>query len=178
MRKLVLCAIGTFLGASVALATAAGAQDAGSAYLNAGFQRLSVDTVTGDIAGIPVTVESSDHNALVLRGGYDIDTYFGAEAEIVWGLGSENLTVNGVTVPIEVSVNHAFGAFGKAQFPIAEGIGIHGRLGFVSAEGEATATSGRYPGNRRAVRRRAGLRLGLRNRRGRRLRGPFRLDPV
>ena len=137
MRQLVLCAIGTFLGASVAMATAAGAQDAGSAYLNAGFQRLSVDTVTGNVEGLSVTVPSSDHNALVLRGGYDFMTYLGAEAEVVWGLGSENVNVDfsGVTIPTEISVDRAFGAFSKVQFPVAEGIGIHGRLGFVSAEG-------------------------------------------
>lgn len=85
MRRLALCAIGTCLGAAVAVATAAGAQDAGSPYVNAGFQRLSVDTITGNVEGIPVTIPSSDHDALVLRGGYDFGDYFGAEAEIVWG---------------------------------------------------------------------------------------------
>lgn len=48
-----------------------------------------------------------------------------------------NRDVGGVPVPTEISIDRAFGAFGKAQFPIAEGIGIYGRLGFVSAEATA-----------------------------------------
>ena len=140
MRKLLVCAVAATLGAAVW--TSAHAQQAGTAYVNAGFQRLSVDAVTESVEGIAVTLPSSDHNALVLRGGYDFETYLGAEAEIVWGLGSEdvNLNVGGVQIPTEISVDHAFAAYGKVQFPIAEGIGIHGRLGFVSAEAEATAT--------------------------------------
>ena len=140
MKKLFACAAGMFLGATVA--AAAYAQEAGSPYVNAGFQRLSVDAITGNVDGMSFSVPSSDHNALVLRGGYDFETYLGAEAEIVWGLGSESVTVSGggATVPVEISVDRAFGVFGKAQFPIAEGIGIHGRLGFVSAEAEASAT--------------------------------------
>ena len=138
VKGLVACAAGMVFGAAVA--ASAHAQEAGGAYVNAGVQRLSVDTVTSNVGGLSVTVPSSDHNALVLRGGYDFMTYLGAEAEVVWGLGSENVNVDvsGVQIPTEISVDRAFGVFGKAQFPIAEGIGIHGRLGFVSAEGEAT----------------------------------------
>lgn len=138
MRKLLVCALGAIVGA-VAW-TSAHAQQAGTSYVNAGFQRLSMDAVSGNVEGLSLTVPSSDHDALVLRGGYDFETYLGAEAEIVWGLGSENVnvTADGVTVPVELSVERAFGAFGKVQFPIAEGIGIHGRLGVVSAEAEAT----------------------------------------
>lgn len=137
MRKLLVCAVAATLG-TVAW-TSAHAQQAGTACVNAGFQRLSVDAVTDG----SLTLPSSDHNALVLRGGYDFETYLGAEAEIVWGLGSESVNVsgNGRTVPVEISVDRAFGAYGKVQFPVAEGIGIHGRLGFVSAEAEATATA-------------------------------------
>ena len=59
MRQLVLCAVGTFLGASVAMATAAVAQEAGKAYVNAGFQRLSMSGVTDDSISIPSTDFSS-----------------------------------------------------------------------------------------------------------------------
>ena len=154
---------GCSLGATVAW-TAAYAQEAGSPYINAGFQRLSVDTVTESVEGFSVTLPSSDHNSLVLRGGYDIETYLGAEAEIVWGLGSENvnLDVGGVQVPTEISVDRAFGAYRQGAVSDCRG-DRHSRPSRLRLRrGGGHGNICRHPSNRRGVRRRAGLRDRLR----------------
>lgn len=110
--------------AALLVTTAASAQATdGRVNLGAGYTFLDTDGVEFD--------------ALTLRGGYDVNPYFGFEGEALIGLGDETVDVLGVDV--DTSLNYGLGAFAKGQYPINEAVSLFGRVGYVWAEIEADA---------------------------------------
>lgn len=110
--------------AALIAASAASAQTPeGQFNLGAGYTFLDVDGVEFD--------------ALTLRGGYDINEYFGVEGEALIGLGDESETVAGINV--DASLEYSLGAYAKGQYPITDAFSVHGRVGYVVAEIEASA---------------------------------------
>lgn len=110
--------------AALVMASGASAQSIDGRFnLGAGYTYLDVD--------------GTAYDALTLRGGYDVNEYFGVEGEALIGLGEESETVLGVNV--DSSLNYGLGVYAKGQYPITEAVSVHGRLGYVWAEIEASA---------------------------------------
>lgn len=118
------------LSTAVALitASAASAQTPDGPYtLGAGYTNLNA------VGG--------NYDALTLRGGYDVNSYFGVEGEALFGIGDEVTNIFGVNA--ETTLSHSLGLFAKGEYPITEAISVHGRLGYVwtKLEGEAAGFS-------------------------------------
>lgn len=110
--------------AALIAASAASAQEAdGKFNFGAGYTFLDTDEVEFD--------------ALTLRAGYDVTEFFGVEGEALIGLGDESTTVLGTTVDAEF--NYGLGLYAKGQYPLTEAFSVHGRVGYVWAEVEASA---------------------------------------
>src|SRR5262249_27878902 len=88
---------------------------------------------------------SLDFNALSLRAGAQVSTYFGAEVEADIGLGSETVGVEGFDV--DVKLEHALGAFVTARLPVGEGFDLTARAGYADAKLSADAGFGEASGS-------------------------------
>lgn len=109
------------LASAAALVAAAGAsaQDANGFYAGAGYTYVDADGVEFD--------------TINLIAGYDFTQFLAVEGEALIGLGDEN--VGGV----DASLEYALGLYGKAQYPLNEQFSLFARVGYVTAEVEASA---------------------------------------
>ena len=82
-------------------------------------------------------IEDTDFDAISLRAGYDFNRWLGVEAEGLFGMGDETVDVLGVDV--DASLNYSLGIFGKATLPLSDRASLFARLGFATAELEASA---------------------------------------
>ncbi len=115
--KIALVSVAALLATAPALA-----QESGF-YGTAGYSQFSADDV--DLGGI------------TLRGGWNFNQYFGAEAEGTIGVVSDDLTVEGTN--IDVDLNHAIGAFATAGVPVSERGRLFARAGYASLDIEGSA---------------------------------------
>lgn len=115
----------TLLTASVAVAALTGvaAADAGDVRLSGGYTFIDVDDV--------------DFDAVSFRAGYDFTDYVGVEGQLDIGLGDETVRVGAGTA--DVSLDYAFGGYVVGRAPIAENANLFGRIGYVTAQAEASA---------------------------------------
>jgi opacity protein-like surface antigen len=124
MKTLLLSTATALIMASGVMASDASAQAIdGQFNLGAGYTYLDLD--------------GTAYDALTLRGGYDFNEYFGVEGEALIGLGEESETVLGINV--DSSLNYGLGVYAKGQYPITDAVSVHGRVGYVWAEVEASA---------------------------------------
>jgi outer membrane immunogenic protein len=108
----------------VALAMAAPgiAQESGF-YGTAGYSQISTDDV--------------DLGAITLRGGWNFNQYFGAEAEGSFGVVSDDFTV--ADTQVDIDLNHAIGAFATAGVPLAERGRVFARVGYANVDIEGSS---------------------------------------
>tara|TARA_R110002072_G_scaffold90929_3_gene203202 strand:- start:1002 stop:1529 length:528 start_codon:yes stop_codon:yes gene_type:complete len=115
----------TLLTASVAAAAFTGiaSADAGDFRFSGGYTYVDVDDLSFDAAS--------------LRAGYDFTDYVGIEGQLDIGLGDETVVVGATNV--DVSLDYAFGGYVVGRVPVAENTNLFGRLGYVTAQADASA---------------------------------------
>jgi outer membrane immunogenic protein len=120
----------TLLLTAVSAITATGAAHAqqpaqsGQFHLGAGYQFIDAEAMSID--------------ALTVRGGYDINPFFGVEADLLVGLGDETLeTVGGES--ITGGLDYGLGLYLKGQYPVAPEFSVFARVGYVYADAELSA---------------------------------------
>lgn len=102
-------------------------------------QALAGVTFTGEAGYSQVMLDDADVDlgVITLRGGAQLNEYFGVEAEAHFGVNDDQVDVGGTTADVEV--NTAFGLFAVGSLPVAEGVQLFGRVGYFTAEVEASA---------------------------------------
>lgn len=115
----------TLLTASVAAAAFTGiaAADAGDFRFSGGYTYVDIEDLQFD--------------AVSLRGGYDFTDFIGVEGQLDIGLGDETVRVGATNV--DVSLDYAFGGYVVGRAPIAENANLFGRIGYVTAQADASA---------------------------------------
>lgn len=108
--------------AALVVATPALAQETGF-YGTAGYSHVMADDV--------------DLGAITLRGGWNFNEYFGAEAEGSIGVVSDDVTIG--ATDIDVDLNHSLGAFATAGVPFGERGRVFARAGYASVDIEGSA---------------------------------------
>ncbi|WP_019959972.1 porin family protein [Woodsholea maritima] len=117
------------LASAAALATVAGAQAQtaeGQWHLGGGYSLFDAD--------------GGNLSAITARGGYDFNPYFGLEAEGSIGINEKDATFAGVDV--DYKLEYALAGFAKVQYPFNEQFSVFARLGYGTAEIEASAKAG------------------------------------
>lgn len=105
------------------VAVSAQAQDAGSAYLQAGAGQVDAD-------GEKFTV-------VQFAGGYNFNRNFAVEAEV--GLGVTEKTYRVGNVNVDAKVKNTAAAYLVGSLPVAENLDLVGRLGFAQVSVEASS---------------------------------------
>lgn len=114
-----------FIAAAAAFVGVQGASAQGF-YADGGYSFVSIDE---DNIGASI-----DLGAINGHVGYDFNANFGVEGELMIGVADEDFAGG------SIGLNSAFGAFGKAQLPVAERVRVFARAGVVQAELEVEAT--------------------------------------
>lgn len=120
MRKFVLAAA----LATAAVAAPAFAQE--GPYASAGYTHFDGDNV--DVGGVTG------------RLGYRFHPNFAIEGEATIGTNSDDVTVGGV--PVNVELDHAYGIYGVGILPVSPSVDLFARLGYANVK--ATGTSGPF----------------------------------
>lgn len=102
---------------------AANADDGQGFYGEAGYAYADFDEAT--------------FNSVGGRAGFDLTKNFGLEGEAFFGVSDETTTIEGFE--IESSLNYQVGLFGTARTSVGASTEVYGRLGYASAEIEASA---------------------------------------
>ena len=98
------------------------------AYAGDGF------TVNVGSTGVGYEVGDSDEvvglSALTVRGGYEFNDFIGIEAEGSFGLGDDDVIVNGYEYTAEIET--MFGAYGKLKIPVGRNVDLFARAGYAN----------------------------------------------
>jgi hypothetical protein len=116
--------------AALIMASGASAQTTESAYATDGPYTLGAGYTN-------LNAEGGNYDVLTLRGGYDVTSNFGVEAEALFGIGDELTTIFGATAA--TSLNYGGGLYAKGQYPITDAISAHARVGYAWTKFEGTA---------------------------------------
>lgn len=109
--------------ATVAVAALAGAAHAETSfYVNGGYSAFDGDGAT--------------LNGLTVRGGAFFNEYFGVEGEFSFGVGEEELDFEST-----IELSNQYGGYVIGKMPVGENFDVFGRVGYGSAEFEATVDS-------------------------------------
>lgn len=117
------------LVSSVALAAAAASAsfaDDGDFTLGAGLSTVGVSEGGFDV----------DITALNLRGGYEFTRHLGFEGQLDFGLDNDTVVFN--NTPVDVEMNVAASLFGVARAPVSENATLFARIGYTTANIEAS----------------------------------------
>lgn len=114
----------TLVSASAIALAAASSSFAGEGDFNfgAGYSQFDLD--------------GASVGAVTLRGGYEFTDYLGFEGQIDFGIADDTVTV--LATPIDVELNYAASLFGVARAPIAPNFNLLARVGYTTAEVEAS----------------------------------------
>ena len=95
-------------------------------------------TLGGGYSLIDVSEGGIDVNAgaVTFRGGYEFTDNFGFEGQLDFGVSDDSVVVGAQTVNFEV--NHAASLFGVFRAPVSENFNLFARLGYTTAEVEAS----------------------------------------
>ncbi|MEQ8404209.1 MAG: porin family protein [Oceanicaulis sp.] len=115
--------------------TAAQGQVSQNVYGEVGYTRVSFDDVGYNTAGG--------------RLGLNINDLFGVEGEAFFGVGEETTTVMGVDV--DSSLNYTAGLYGTVRTGLGDATEIIGRLGYATAEVEASVMGAGVSGSDDAI---------------------------
>jgi len=78
---------------------------------------------------------SADPSAVAFKLGWRLHRYLAVEARAGFGVGDDSVTYLGT--PVDVSISHYFGVYGKGILPLSEGFAVYGLLGVIG--GRVTA---------------------------------------
>ncbi|MEE2525501.1 porin family protein [Hyphobacterium sp. HN65] len=120
MRTLVLSTV------LAAAASAASFADDGDFTLGAGLSTIGVSEGGFDV----------DVSAVTLRGGYEFTRFLGFEGQLDIGVDGDTVMFN--NTPVDVDVNMAASLFGVARAPISENANLFARIGYTTANIEAS----------------------------------------
>ena len=118
----------TLVSATALAVVAASASFAGEGDVSwsAGYTAFDVtDSGTGVSVG-----------AVTFRGGYEFSRHFGFEGQLDIGVDSDTVVV--LATPVDLELNWAASLFGVARAPVTDNVNLFGRLGYTSAEVEAS----------------------------------------
>lgn len=118
----------TLASATALAAVAATASFAGQGdfTLGGGYSTFGVSDGGSDV----------DLGAVTLRGGYEFTDYLGVEGQLDFGVSDDTVVVGGTSVDVEL--NHAASLFGVARLPVSENANLFARLGYTTADVEAS----------------------------------------
>jgi hypothetical protein len=107
-------------------ASAAQAQDAGKYYVEGGYANVDFD--------------GENFGAANFGAGIKFNKYFGAEANVAFGISEQSYTEQGVTV--DVKVDNIVAAYLVGSYPVSANVELLGRIGYLRGElsGEAGNT--------------------------------------
>jgi len=114
----------TLLLTTTAALLTAGAASAQSTEIN--------PEVYGSVGYTYADFDDAGFDVATLRGGVDLNDYFGVEAEAGFGLSAED--ISGVAVELDT----LWGTYAKAQYPLTEQFDAFARIGYVDAEVEGS----------------------------------------
>ncbi|WP_421792841.1 porin family protein [Hyphobacterium sp.] len=83
-----------------------------------------------------VDLDGASVGAITLRGGYEFTNYLGVEGQVDIGIADDTVTV--LATPIDVELNYAASLFGVARAPLAPNFNLLARIGYTTAEVEAS----------------------------------------
>ncbi|WP_420430951.1 porin family protein [Hyphobacterium sp.] len=120
----------TLVSATALAAVAATASFAGQGdfTLGGGYSTFDVSDGGADV----------DLGAVTLRGGYEFTDYLGVEGQLDFGVNDDTILIGGT--PVDVELNHAASLFGVARLPVSDNANLFARLGYTTADVEASST--------------------------------------
>ncbi len=136
-------------------ASPAYADDKRGGYANIGLTQVSadLDLSNTNISGNNLDLGEQSADILMLTGrfGYRFVDFLAVEAEGSFGLGGDNfqtsipVVVDGfgsvnVDTDVDLDISHFLGVFARGILPVSDQLELHARVGYGTAEVEATAT--------------------------------------
>lgn len=132
MTRTQLLGASTMVLASLAFVAPASAQDPGTSFYGA----IGYSFVTADADGDDVTL-----GALGGKLGLRFMQYFGVEGEAQFGVSGDSVSCSGCTGDIDVDLKHDYGIYAIGFLPLNPNFDLFARIGYGSAEVEASVGS-------------------------------------
>lgn len=96
----------------------------------------------GEIAYMPLKFEATDGvntlkaspSLIGLTLGYELHKYVAVEGMAAFSAKDDSLELNGVSSPVDVKVNNAYGVFVKPKAMLSDKFEVFGRLGYVKSK--------------------------------------------
>jgi opacity protein-like surface antigen len=109
-------------------------------YMQVGYTSTNYSASALSSSGTAREVKASPAAARGIL-GYEVNPSFSIEGMLVLGLSDSNISVSGISTPVNLKVDHLYGFYGKPKFQASPDLEVFARIGYAHSKGTMTYQS-------------------------------------